>query len=187
MQLRMQLRSGSALIVMRLATIGMQRSEAAPTCSGRSHASHRGLWRQPDLRPGLDARTQTYPALLQQRIAAEGHNYRVVNAGVTGDTSSEALRRFDARAACPRRRSCILAIGGNDGLRGVPVATVERNLAHDDRARAGARHSTCCCAAWRRRRSAGSATPSSSIASYTRLADRYSLPLVPFFLLRHRR
>jgi acyl-CoA thioesterase-1 len=77
----------------------------------------------PGLRPD-----ETYPALLQRRIASEGRDYRMVNAGVTGDTSTEALRRFDA-ALVPDTKIVILAIGGNDGLRGVPVATLERNIA----------------------------------------------------------
>ena len=76
----------------------------------------------PGLRPD-----ETYPALLQQRIAGEREDYRVLNAGVTGDTSSDALLRFDA-ALVPGTKIVILAIGGNDGLRRVPVATVERNI-----------------------------------------------------------
>ena len=98
----------------------------------------------PGLRPD-----ETYPALLQQRIASEGRDYRVVNAGVTGDTSTEALRRFDA-ALVPDTKIVILAIGGNDGLRGVPVATRRTQHLVDDRARAGARHLACCSVRWMR-------------------------------------
>ena len=99
----------------------------SPTSPGQSApvivAFGDSLTSGPGLRPD-----QTYPALLQQRIASEGRDYRVVNAGVSGDTSSEALVRFD-RALVSGTKILILAIGGNDGLRGVPVATVERNIA----------------------------------------------------------
>ena len=76
--------------------------------------------------PGL-RQDEAYPGLLQTKIAGERRDYRVVNAGVTGDTSSDALLRFDA-ALVPGTEIVILAIGGNDGLRKVPVATVERNI-----------------------------------------------------------
>ena len=71
--------------------------------------------------PGL-GRDEAYPALLQRQITQEQRDYRVVNAGVTGDTTSEAVRRFDG-AMVPGTKIVILAIGINDGLRGVPVAT----------------------------------------------------------------
>ena len=130
----------------------------------------------PGLRP-----EQTYPSLLQQRIASEGRDYRVVNAGVTGDTSTDALRRFDA-ALVPGARIVILAIGGNDGLRGVPVATVERNIGTMiERARARDLDVLLC---------QMEAPPVGGLEytfefhrAFTRLAERYKVPLVPFFLL----
>ena len=130
----------------------------------------------PGLRP-----EETFPALLQQRITREGHNYRVVNAGVTGDTTSEALARFDA-AVVPETEILILAIGGNDGLRRVPVATVERNIATMiERAQARGIDVLLC---------QMEAPPLGGLAYtiefhrvYTRLAERYKVPLVPFFLI----
>jgi acyl-CoA thioesterase I len=130
--------------------------------------------------PGLE-RTQTYPALLQQRVSAEGHDYQVVNAGVTGDTSNEALRRFDA-ALVPNTKIVILAIGGNDGLRRVPVATVERNIAAMiERAQERGIQVLLC---------QMEAPPLGGLSYtfdfhriYTRLAERYKVRLVPFFLL----
>jgi len=68
-----------------------------------------------------------YPAILQQRIEKDGLAYTVVNAGVSGDTSSRALRRLDA-ALGGDVRVMILALGANDGLRGVPVARLKSNL-----------------------------------------------------------
>jgi len=71
--------------------------------------------------------SQAFPAILQQRIERDGLDYTVVNAGVSGDTSTRALRRLDA-ALEGDVRVVILALGANDGLRGVPVAQLKWNL-----------------------------------------------------------
>src|SRR5918996_5926175 len=76
----------------------------------------------PGLRP-----EETYPALLQERLRSAGYRHRVVNAGVSGDTSADALRRLDA-ALVPDTAGLLVAVGANDGLRAVPVATVSRNV-----------------------------------------------------------
>jgi len=68
-----------------------------------------------------------FPAILQDRIDHDGFSYTVVNAGVSGDTSARALRRFDA-AMEGNVAVLILALGANDGLRGVPVGTLKSNL-----------------------------------------------------------
>jgi acyl-CoA thioesterase I len=69
-----------------------------------------------------------YPALLQERVDAEGLNFEVVNAGVSGDTSAGGLSRLDW-ALQGDVRLLIVALGGNDGLRGLPVEELRRNLA----------------------------------------------------------
>jgi acyl-CoA thioesterase-1 len=71
--------------------------------------------------------SRAFPAILQQRLDAAGLNYTVVNAGVSGDTSSGALRRLD-RALDGDVRILVVALGANDGLRGVPVAQLKANL-----------------------------------------------------------
>ena len=68
-----------------------------------------------------------FPAILQERIERDRLDYTVVNAGQSGDTSSRAMRRFDA-ALDGDVRVLILALGANDGLRGVPVAQLKSNL-----------------------------------------------------------
>lgn len=75
---------------------------------------------------GVDPR-QAWPALLQQRIDAEGMPFRVVAAGVSGETSAGALRRIDWVLA---RRPAVLLVetGANDGLRGLDVAATRRNV-----------------------------------------------------------
>ena len=69
-----------------------------------------------------------YPSLLQQRVDAEGLDFDVVNAGVSGDTSAGGLSRLDW-ALQGDVRLLIVALGGNDGLRGLPVEQLRRNLA----------------------------------------------------------
>lgn len=71
--------------------------------------------------------SQAFPALLQQKIDAHGYNYEVENAGVSGDTSAGGLRRLDW-ALRGEARVLILALGANDGLRGLSVAEMQENL-----------------------------------------------------------
>jgi len=71
---------------------------------------------------------QSYPALLQERLKAEGAGYQIVNAGVSGDTSAGGLSRLDW-ALDGDVRVLIVALGGNDALRGLPAAQLKENLA----------------------------------------------------------
>jgi acyl-CoA thioesterase-1 len=68
-----------------------------------------------------------YPAKLQIRIDAAGYDYRVVNEGVSGDTSAQGLNRTGAVIAL-KPAIVIVEFGANDGLRGIPVDTTRRNL-----------------------------------------------------------
>ena len=129
--------------------------------------------------PGLRSE-ETYPALLQQRILREGQEYRVLNAGVSGDTSGDALLRFDG-ALVADTRIVILAIGANDGLRGMPVATVERNIATMIE-RAQSRGIAVLLCQMEAPPLGGLTYTFDFHRIYTRLAERYRVPLVPFFL-----
>ena len=71
--------------------------------------------------------TQSFPSLLQQKVDEDGYSYEVVNAGVSGDTSAGGLRRLDW-ALQENVRVLILALGANDGLRGLSVAEMKENL-----------------------------------------------------------
>ena len=68
-----------------------------------------------------------YPAVLQGRLDAAGYRYEVVNAGVSGDTTARALRRY-RDALDGDVKVLIVALGANDGLRGVPVDQLKSNL-----------------------------------------------------------
>jgi acyl-CoA thioesterase-1 len=72
-------------------------------------------------------RERAYPALLQEKIDAAGLPFKIVDAGVSGDTTSDGLGRLDWLL---RRKIDVLIVelGGNDGLRGLPAATIQSNL-----------------------------------------------------------
>lgn len=93
---------------------------------------------------GLPSKDDAFPALLQQKIDAEGLGFEVVNMGVSGDTSAGGLRRLDW-ALEGDVRVLVLALGANDGLRGLGPDQMKANLAQMiDRARArGARVLLC--------------------------------------------
>lgn len=68
-----------------------------------------------------------FPALIQERIGAEGWPYEVVNAGTSGDTSAGGLSRIDWLLD-HRVAVLVLELGGNDGLRGLPPDVTKSNL-----------------------------------------------------------
>jgi len=122
----------------------------------------------------------SYPALIQERLRAEGSAYRVVNAGVSGDTSAGGLARMDWLLR-GRMDVLIVALGGNDGLRGLSPEALERNLeAIIAKGRAAGAQVVL----------AGMRMPGNYGRDYTRrfqavypaLAKRHQLPLIPFLL-----
>ncbi|HEY7649413.1 MAG TPA: arylesterase [Methylomirabilota bacterium] len=121
-----------------------------------------------------------WPALLESRLKADGYGYRVVNAGVSGDTTAGGLRRVDwvLRA---RPEIVIVALGANDGLRGQSVTAMRSNLAAIVE-RLKASHARVLLAGMR--------VPPNYGAEYARLfaqafpdvARQAGVPLVPFLL-----
>jgi acyl-CoA thioesterase-1 len=75
---------------------------------------------------GLDLE-QSVPSLVQKQLDAEGYKFEVVNAGVSGDTSAGGLRRLDW-SLDGDVRILVVELGANDGLRGLPVTDMKRNL-----------------------------------------------------------
>lgn len=72
---------------------------------------------------------QGWVALLQQRLKKQGYGHRVVNASVSGETTDGGVARLDRALATHTPGIVIIELGGNDGLRGLPVARVQANLA----------------------------------------------------------
>jgi acyl-CoA thioesterase-1 len=70
---------------------------------------------------------ESYPSLIAKRLEQRGQGWTVVNAGVSGDTSAGGLRRLDW-AIDGGAAVVVVALGGNDGLRGLPLAELARNL-----------------------------------------------------------
>ncbi|HEY3092494.1 MAG TPA: arylesterase [Vicinamibacterales bacterium] len=68
-----------------------------------------------------------YPAVIQKRLKAAGLPFAIVNHGVSGDTTTRALRRLDS-ALAEKPQIVIIELGVNDGLRGVPVPQIKANL-----------------------------------------------------------
>jgi acyl-CoA thioesterase I len=71
---------------------------------------------------------ESYPYLLQQKLKADGLDFEVVNAGVSGETSLGGLERIDWVLDSGNVKYLVLELGANDLLRGIPVAKMKANL-----------------------------------------------------------
>lgn len=69
-------------------------------------------------------------ALLQQQLNDKGYEYNVVNASVSGDTTRTGLTRADNAITTHQPEVVIIALGGNDGLRGLPFSEIEKSLSN---------------------------------------------------------
>ena len=69
-----------------------------------------------------------WPSLLNHRLAAEGRDYTVVNASISGETSAGGRSRLSQALVTHKPAILILALGANDGLRGLPIAEMKKNL-----------------------------------------------------------
>jgi acyl-CoA thioesterase-1 len=121
-----------------------------------------------------------YPDQLQRRLDELGYSYRVVNMGISGDTTSGGIARL--KAALDQKPSIvILELGANDGLRGLPVAQTKANLEEMTQAfrKIGA---TVVMAGMTLPRNYGAAYVKSFENLFIDLAGKYQLPLIPFFL-----
>ncbi len=72
---------------------------------------------------------ETWTSLLEQRITSNGHPHRVVNASISGDTTRGGLARLAGALERHTPSVVLIGLGGNDGLRGIPVTEIRRNLA----------------------------------------------------------
>ena len=74
------------------------------------------------------AADEGWVALLQRRLKSQGYGYRVVNASVSGETTTGGLARLPRALSVHRPAIVIIELGGNDGLRGLPLETSRTNL-----------------------------------------------------------
>jgi acyl-CoA thioesterase-1 len=159
-----------------VSTCGMHAMTTTPVSSGSSGLIA-VLGDSLSVSPSL---VDSFPAVLQRRLEAEQSDWSVVNFGRNGDTTAQGLARAD-QVLARRPDILVLALGANDGLRGIPVEAVENNLdtiitravSH------GARVLLCGMEAppiggWRYSLAFHGIFPG--------LAKRHDLPLVPFLL-----
>lgn len=122
---------------------------------------------------------QGWVSLLQQRLKREGYGYRVVNASVSGETTDGGVQRLKRALDQHHPAIVVIELGGNDGLRGLPVSRVRSNLellitkSRD----AGAE---VLLVAIRVPTNYGQRYTTSFRGVYTDLANRYKIGLVPF-------
>jgi acyl-CoA thioesterase I len=130
---------------------------------------------------GLE-RSQAYPALLQKKISNAGLAYEVVNAGVSGDTTSGGLRRLDW-ALGSGAEVLIVALGGNDGLRGLAPKQTEANLIEIiSRARAKIPGLTVIVAGMQMPANFGPEFVEAFNGLFARIATQQKAELIPFLL-----
>lgn len=125
-------------------------------------------------------RDESFPAVLQALITARGLNWTVTNAGVRGDTTTGGRRRVDALLG-PDVGVLVLALGANDGLRGVDVDTIDDNLSHIiERAQADQTRVLLCGMEALPLRGLEYSVDFRNV--FRQVAAKYNVPLVPFLL-----
>jgi acyl-CoA thioesterase-1 len=128
---------------------------------------------------GLDER-DAWPAQLERRLRAAGLRWRVVNAGISGETSSGARARLEWVLGL-KPDILVLETGANDGLRGLPPELLADNL-DAMLATLGARRVTVVLAGMRMLRNLGPAYTTAFARVYPELARKHGALLVPFLL-----
>jgi acyl-CoA thioesterase-1 len=120
-------------------------------------------------------------ALLQDRLTAEGYEYRVVNASISGDTTSGGLRRLPRALERHQPAITILELGGNDGLRATPVPIIRENLDQMVQLTRAA-GSEVILAGMQIPPNYGAAYTEAFSAVYRDLAEETEIELIPFFM-----
>jgi acyl-CoA thioesterase-1 len=120
-------------------------------------------------------------ALLQQKISKHGFEYKVINASVSGDTTRTGLSRIDSALQQHKPAIVILALGGNDGLRGLAFSEIESSLASIIE-RCQQDNTSVLLAGVRLPPNYGPAYNEKFAALYRGLSERYGVTLVPRML-----
>ncbi len=133
------------------------------------------------LTAGLGVAEQfAYPALLERRLAAEGFRYRVVNAGISGETSSGTLSRIHW-ILTTKPDIVILETGANDGLRGIEPSLIRQNIQEIVRALKKA-NVAIILAGMQMVQNLGQEYTDAFRRIYPEIAKQFGIPLIPFFL-----
>ena len=124
---------------------------------------------------------ESYPAYLQKLVVADGFHYEVVNAGVSGDTTSGGLQRLDWTLDAGDVKVVILELGANDMLRGIDMNLSKKNLAQMIE-KARSRGAKVILAGIEAPTNSGPEYRKQVHQAYRELADQYQVPFIPFFL-----
>jgi acyl-CoA thioesterase-1 len=124
---------------------------------------------------------ESWPSLLQQRLDENGHAYRVFNSSITGETTQGGLTRLPRLLQRHAPGIIIIELGGNDGLRGLPIEVTRANLAAmiELSQAVGAR---VVLAEMRIPPNYGRSYTEQFNGTYSELAARYGVVLLPFLL-----
>jgi acyl-CoA thioesterase-1 len=130
---------------------------------------------------GLDRVDQGWVELLKTRLTAQGYGYQVVNASVSGETTAGGLARLPRALEVHHPKIVILELGGNDGLRALPIAQMRANLKEmvDLSMAAGAKVMLL---GMRMPPNYGPDYTEQFRLTFSELADEKKLPWVPFLL-----
>ena len=123
---------------------------------------------------------QSVPSLIAARLKEQGYDYEVVNAGVSGDTSAGGLNRLEW-SLDGDVRMLVIELGANDGIRGLPVDAMKRNLDEIIRT-AKARGITVVLTGMEAFPNYGAAYTSEFRQAFRDLAREHDIAFVPFFL-----
>lgn len=130
---------------------------------------------------GLDP-TEAFPAVIQEKIDSLKLPYKVVNAGLSGETTAGGKGRIDWLLQQPVD-IFVLELGGNDGLRGIPVSETGKNLQEIiDRVKAKYPQAKIILAGMQVPPNMGSKYAGEFRAVFKSLADKNNIPLIPFLL-----
>ena len=125
--------------------------------------------------------SQSWPSLLQERLTENGYSYRVFNSSITGDTTQGGLARLPRLLDKHQPGIVILELGGNDGLRGLPIEVTKQNLSTmiERSQSAGA---TVILAEMRIPPNYGRTYSKKFNSMFTVLTEQYDIALLPFLL-----
>lgn len=123
----------------------------------------------------------TWVALLERRLAKQGYGYRVVNASISGETTGGVRSRLPRALELHKPSVVVLELGGNDGLRGLPIRQVRGNFQYLIETSQAAKANVVL-VGMRMPPNYGPEYADSFHALYGELAKKYNVPLVDFFL-----
>lgn len=125
--------------------------------------------------------SQSWPSLLQNRLDQDGHAYRVFNSSISGDTTRGGLARLPRLLEKHQPAIVLIELGGNDGLRGLPVEETRKNLSTMI-TKSQAAGATVILAEMRIPPNYGQTYTEKFMATYPLLSEQYGVIRLPFLL-----